>query len=232
MKINPPPIKFIIFSGGGGLIERKQKVSLAQGLNRFEIENVPAAFDPSTTTVFFPTTTGVTLQQVDVKRPDKRIVDNFISREKEAADIIIQNATDLRGASREKILELIESAHYRRYEDMFGNLVVSIESKTVQEIELGIRYFLEDDRIKWQPSLHVTIDEESGTANIEGFILVMNNTDISYARCELGFAEFETQGATPDTGYLDDLDMEQEAQNIMPRSRVMPKMKQMNKVLF
>ncbi|NHJ49950.1 MAG: hypothetical protein FK733_19315 [Asgard group archaeon] len=232
MKINPPPTKFIIFSGGGGLVERKQKVSLTQGLNRFEIENVPAAFDPSTTTVFFPSTTGVTLQQVDVKRPDKRIIDNFISREKEAADIIIANATDLRGASREKILDLIESAHYRRYEDMFGNLIISIESKAVQEIELGIRYFLEDDRIKWQPSLHVTIDEETGTATVEGFILVMNNTDISYPRCELGFAEFETQGATPDTGFLDDLNMEQAAQNVMPRSRVMSQMKKASKVVY
>jgi hypothetical protein len=189
-------------------------------------------FDPSTTTVFFPETPGVTLQQVDVKRPDKRIVDNFISREKEAADIIIENATDLRGASREKILELIESAHYRRYEDMFGILIVSLESKEPQEIDLGIRYFLEDDRIKWQPSFHVTIDEENGTATIEGFILVMNNTDISYPRCELGFAEFETQGTIPDTGFLDDLNMEQQAQNVMPRSRVMPQMKKMNKVLF
>ncbi len=232
MKINPPPIKFIIFSGGGGLLERKQKVTLTQGLNRFEIENIPAAFDPATTTVFFPSTTGVTLQQVDVKRPDKRIVDTFISREKVAADIIIENATDLRGASREKILALIESAHYRRYEDMFGSLIISIESKTLQEMELGIRYFLEDDRIKWEPSLHVTVDEETGTATIEGFILVMNNTDISYARCELGFAEFETQCSEDDTGYLDDLDIEQEAQNVMPRSRVMSQIKNMNKVLY
>jgi hypothetical protein len=78
----------------------------------------------------------------------------------------------------------------------------------------------------------VTIDEENGTATIEGFILVMNNTDISYPRCELGFAEFETQGTIPDTGFLDDLNMEQQAQNVMPRSRVMPQMKKMNKVLF
>lgn len=224
MKINPPPIKFIIFSGGGGLIERIQKVSLVPGINKFEIENVPAAFDPSTTMVFFPESpTDITLQQVDVKRPDKRIVDNFIAREKQAAGAIIQNATDLRGENRDMILQLIESAHYRRYEDMAGTIIISMESKIDQEISLGIRYFLEDDRIKWEPNLHIEIDEKTGTATIEGFILVMNNTDLSYPRCELGFAVFETKAAVTEEGYLDDLLLEQEAQNIMPKSRMMRK---------
>ncbi|MCP4764046.1 MAG: hypothetical protein GY870_19895 [archaeon] len=233
MKINPAPTKFIIFSGGGGLLERIQKVKLTQGFNKFEIENVPAAFDPSTTTVFFPENPqDVSLQQIDVKRPDKIIVDNFISREKDAASNIIQNATDLRGENRDTILQLIESAHYRRYEDMPGTIIVSIESKIEQEISLGIKYFLEDARIKWEPSLHVKIDEKTGTATVEGFILTMNNTDISYPRCELGFAEFETKSSIPDYGYLDDLAVEQEAQSVMPRNRMMKQMKKMKNVLF
>lgn len=233
MKINPPPTKFIIFSGGGGLIERIQKVELVAGLNTFEIEKVPAAFDPSTTMVFFPDKDdGVILQQIEVKRPDKRIVENFIEREKQAANAIIQNATDLRGANRDMIIQLIESAHYRRYEDMVGTIIISLESKTDQEISLGLRYFLEDARIKWEPSLHISIDKEGGTATIQGFILVMNNTDLSYPRCELGFAEFETECTLSEEGYLDDLLVEQEAQNVMPRNRMMQQVKRLKKVMF
>ena len=233
MKINPPPTKFIIFSGGGGLIERIQKVGLVTGINEFEIENVPAAFDPSTTSVFFPEETSeISIMQIDVKRPDKRIVDNFINREKQAATNIIQNATDLRGENRDMILQLIESAHYRRYEDMPGTIIITLESKAEKEVALGIKYFLEDSRIKWEPSLHIQINEDKGTATIEGFILAMNNTDLSYPRCELGFAEFETMGTTPDEGYLDDLIEEQEAQNVMPQNRMMKQVKKMKSLLM
>ena len=225
MKINPIPTQFTIFSGGGGLIERTQKIRVHPGINQFEIDNVPASFDPSTTMVFFSNNEKISLQQVDVKRPDKMIVDTFINREKQAAKNIIVNATDLRGESREKILQIIESANYRRYEDMKGTIIVSIESQIEQEIELTIKYFIEDSRIKWEPSLKVQIDEESGNATLEGYILVMNNTDISYPKCEIGFAEFEDIGVNPEDGFLDDLAMEQEAQNIMPRARMMKKMK-------
>jgi hypothetical protein len=236
MKINPQANKFIIFSGGGGLIERVQKVQVQPGLNKFEIENVPAAFDPSTTTVFFPegdaVTDKVTLLQVDLKRPDKNIVENFINREKQAASAIIQNSTDLRGSNRDLIVQLIESAHYRRYEDMPGTIHASIDSKVEAEIILGIRYFLEDSRIKWEPSLHIKIDEKTNTATIEGFILAMNNTDISYPSSEVAFAEFEMEAVSEVTGYLNDLEMEQEAQTIMPKNRMMQKFKKMKHLLM
>ena len=195
MKINPTPTQFIIFSGGGGLIEREQKVHVVPGLNTFDIENVPAAFDPSTTMVYFPAeeklADSITLQQVDVKRPDKKIVENFIQREQNAAKNIIANATDLRGENRELILQLIESANYRRYEDMQGTIIVTLDSDRDQELTLGIKYFIEDARIKWEPSMHVELDEETQTATIESYILVMNNTDITYPKCKVGFAEFE-----------------------------------------
>ncbi|MHA1996695.1 MAG: hypothetical protein ACTSU9_01175 [Promethearchaeota archaeon] len=232
MKINPRPVKFIIFSGGGGVIERVQKVSLVAGVNQFEINNVPAAFDPSTTTAFFPgNPEGVHILQVDVKRPDKQIVENFINREKNAAGSIISNATDLRGANRDQIIELIESAYYRRYEDMSGTIVVSLESKAEKEIDLGIRYFLEDTRIKWEPSLHIMIDEKTKTARVEGFILAMNNTDHDYPPCEMEFAEFDMQTTPDDEGFLYDLEQEQMAQNIMPANRMMKNLKKLKHVL-
>lgn len=234
MKINPTPTQFIIFSGGGGLLEREQKVHVQPGLNTFDIENVPASFDPSTTMVFFPEEESIaetiTLQQVDVKRPDKKIVENFIQREKNAAQNIIENATDLRGENRELILQLIESANYRRYEDMQGTIIITLDSKIDQELTLGIKYFIEDARIKWEPSVHVEIDEDSQTAKVESYILVMNNTDMTYPKCKLGFAEFETKNIAPEEGYLDDLAMEQAVQSKIPQNRMMQKMKKISNV--
>lgn len=233
MKINSPPTKIIIFSGGGAMIERTQSVSVVTGINKFEIDNVPAAFDPSTTTVFFPKSVNdISLAQVDVRRPDKRIVENFIKKEQTAASTIIQSATDLRGNNRDLIIQLLESAHYRRYEDMPGTIIVSIEAKSAQDIILGVRYFLEDARIKWEPSLHIKIDEKKGTANIEGFILAMNNTDVSYPPCEVAFAEFDMKTQVTDTGYLEDLGMEQQAQSNMPTPRMMQKVAKMKNLLF
>jgi hypothetical protein len=233
MKINPPPTKIIIFSGGGGMIERIQTIAVVPGLNQFEIENVPAAFDPSTTMVFFTkTSSDVNLMQVDVRRPDKKIVENFIKREQTAASTIIQNATDLRGNNRDMIIQLLESAHYRRYEDMPGTIVVSLDVKTNQEIGLGIRYFLEDARIKWEPSVHIKLDENKGTATIEGFILAMNNTDISYPPCEVVFAEFEMKTEVTDRGFLDDLEMEQQAQSVLPQNRMVAKVQKMKNLLM
>lgn len=232
MNINPIPKRFIIFSGGGGIMERVQRVRLSTGINTFEIENVPASFDPSTATAFFgEEPEGVNILQVDVKRPDKQIVENFISREKTAASAIIQNATDLRGANRDQIIELIESAHYRRYEDMRGTLTVTIESRNECEAMLCVRYFLEDARIKWEPSLHLSIDENSGTATVEGFILAMNNSDINYPRCEVEFAEFEMQYTPGDEGFLNDLANEQVAQSVMPRNRMMKQMKRLKSLV-
>lgn len=215
------------------MIERTQSISLVAGINSFEIDNVPAAFDPSTTTVFFPKGSGETsLIQVDVRRPDKKIVENFIKREQTAASNIIQNATDLRGTNRDLIIQLLESAHYRRFEDMPGSIIISLEAKTEQEITLGIRYFLEDARMKWEPSLHIKLDEKNGTADIEGFILAMNNTDISYPPCELNFAEFEMKSEITDKGYLEDLSNEQEAQSVLPQNRMVQKVAKMKNLLF
>ncbi|UYP47162.1 hypothetical protein NEF87_003447 [Candidatus Lokiarchaeum ossiferum] len=230
MKINPIPKQFIIFSGGGGLIERSQLVSLHPGTNIFDIENVPAAFDPSTTMISMSGSESAALLQVDVKRPDKQIVENFINREKSAAQNIIANATDLRGESRDMILQIIESANYRRYEDMNGSIVIKIDSTVEQEITLQVKYFIEDSRIKWEPSLHIELDEETQMAKLESYILVMNNTDISYPKCTIGFAEFETKGIAPEMGYLEDLEMEQMAQSEIPKNRMMKQMQKVSNV--
>ncbi len=233
MKINPQPTKFIIFSGGGGLVFRRQSVKLAPGINTFEIDEVPAAFDPKTATVeIMGAPDGVEVVQLDVKRPDKTIMNQFMGREKTAATNIINAAADLRGQSREKIIQIVESTHYRSYEDAIGSFSVIITSKKDTTIDMEIRYFLEDARIKWEPSLHIALDQATGEATLEGFILVMNNSDFTYPQCELNFAEFELAQVVPETGYLDNLEEEQSVQNIVPQSQMVKNLKRMKTLLM
>jgi len=233
MKINPQPIKFIIFSGGGGLVFRRQSVKLTPGINTFEIDEVPAAFDPKTATVeLIDAPESIEVVQLDVKRPDKTIISQFMGREKTAATNIINAAADLRGQSREKIIQIVESTHYRSYEDVVGSFTVIINSKITTTIDLEIRYFLEDARIKWEPSVHIALDQTSGEATLEGFILVMNNSDFTYPQCELQFAEFELAQAVSEAGYLENLEAEQSAQNVVPQSQMVKNLKRMSRILM
>lgn len=233
MKINPSPVKFIVFSGGGGLVERRQVVKIVPGLNTFEIDDVPAAFDPRTATVeIIDAPEGVEIVQLDVKRPDKSIMNQFIQREKNAASSIINAATDLRGQNRDRIIQMIESTHYRSYEDVLASFTASISSKVEVEVEIEVKYFVEDARIKWEPSLHISIDKDTKTATLEGFIIVMNNSDFTYQQCELGFAEFELERQPTEAGYLERLEDEQAAQSIVPQSKMMPNLKRMKNLLM
>ncbi len=232
MKINPQPVKFIIFSGGGGLVFRRQSVKLTAGINTFEIDEVPAAFDPKTATVeIIDAPDGVDVMQLDVKRPDKTIMNQFMGREKTAATNIINAAADLRGQSREKIIQIVESTHYRSYEDAIGSFSVIMSSKKDVTIELEVRYFLEDARIKWEPSLHIALDQVTGEATFEGFILVMNNSDFTYPQCELQFAEFELARVVNEEGYLNALEAEQNAPACLPQSQMVKNLKRMKTLL-
>ena len=47
MFIDPKVKKLIIFNAGGGIVEREMKLTLNQGTNEFQIQNVPASFDPN-----------------------------------------------------------------------------------------------------------------------------------------------------------------------------------------
>jgi hypothetical protein len=230
MKINPPPTKFIVFSGGGGLVSRRQVVKIVPGLNTFEIDDVPAAFDPRTATVeLLNAPAGIEIVQLNVKRPDKSIMNQFIQREKSAATNIINAATDLRGQNREKIIQMIESTHYRSYEDVLGSFTAIITSKVEKDIELEVRYFVEDSRIKWEPSLHISVDKD---ATMEGFIVVMNNSDFTYPQCELGFAEFELDRQPDESGgYLKELQAEQSVQNMVVQSKMLPNLKRMKNLV-
>ncbi|MHA1733139.1 MAG: hypothetical protein ACTSU5_14420 [Promethearchaeota archaeon] len=224
--INPPCKKFVVFSGGGGLVSRSQQVEVPPGRSRFDIADVPASFDLNTTTVEVIGAEGaVELVQVDVRRPDKRIMDQFISREKQASDSIIQSSTDLRGANREKIIQICESAYYRRYEDMLGTISVIVDAKGPAKFTLQVKYFVEDSRIKWRPSIHVHVDPKTKRATIEGHLQVMNNSGFAFENVDLGFAQFDLQYDVGEEGFLDLIEAEQAVQTMMSKPQMLKRMK-------
>jgi hypothetical protein len=59
----------------------------------------------------------------------------------------------------------------------------------------------------------------------------MNNSDFAYPQCELEFAEFELEHPISDEGYLPALEAQQNAQNIIPASSMMPNLKRMKSIL-
>ena len=76
MLIDPKVRKLDIFNGGGAIIEREIKLSLNQGINKFEIANVPASFDPNSADIKLDYITPedkeyISLQQTIVSLPDK-----------------------------------------------------------------------------------------------------------------------------------------------------------------
>jgi len=198
LRINPPITDAIIFSGGGGLVIRKQKVKVTPGKNNLEIMDVPASFDPETITVELEgeQLDNIKLHQLSVKLPDRTIVDMVIQRERNASNNIITNATDLRAESRKQILAICESAYYRQYEDMMGKLDIIVQSDIEGEINLSIKYFIIDMRIRWKPGVQVDLDEKNQAAKIVGYINVDNNSDFIFENVELEFAEFELAPTT------------------------------------
>ena len=91
---------------------------------------------------------------------------------------------------REKVSRICEASSYRTYADMIGTFDFIINAKREAEIIVKTNYFVRDIRIKWETTLNVNIDSDN-KAEIEGFIVVDNQTAFTYDDVELGFAIFE-----------------------------------------
>ncbi|MHA1298567.1 MAG: hypothetical protein ACTSO9_03890 [Candidatus Helarchaeota archaeon] len=214
---------------------REQKVRITPGKNMLEVEEVTASFDPDTITVEIKSEqqNRVNLVQVSVNLPDRTISNMVISREKTAANNIITNAADLRAESRKQILAICESAYYRQYDDMVGELIIIVQSEIEAEIELSIKYFFNDTRIRWKPGLQVDLDENN-KATIIGYINVDNNSDFLFENVELKFAEFELESIPSDE--FAGVENEEEAeytQKAMPtKQRILKQVKRLKNVLF
>ncbi len=202
MLIDPKVKKLIIFNGGGGIVEREIKVSLNQGLNEFQIQNVPASFDPNSADIKLEYINPddkefISLQQTIVTLPDINTSQQIINREKAAANNVITYSIDFTREMREQVSSLCEASSYRTYADMKGTFDFIINAKQEGEVIVKIQYFINDLRIRWETSLQVNVKDDGKTANLEGFIVVDNQTGFSYDNVELGFAIFELPGAQP-----------------------------------
>ena len=157
MLIDPKVNKLIIFNGGGGIVERQIKLSLNQGLNKYELANVPASFDPNSADIQLEfihpgDKDSITLQQTIVSLPDRNTSMQIIDREKSAATSIISYAIDFTRELREKVSNICEASSYRTYADMKGVFDFIINSTKEGEIIVKIIYFIADLRINYPTS--------------------------------------------------------------------------------
>ena len=196
MLIDPKVKSIIIFNGGGGIVQREMKLSLTQGANEFQIQNVPASFDPNSADIRLQYINPgdqdiISLQQTIVSLPERNNAEQIIDREKSAANSIISYSIDFTREMRQKVSAICEASSYRTYADMMGVFNFIINANKESEVIVNIIYFINDIRIKWETNLQVNINNDDKTAEIEGFIVVDNQTGFSYENVELGFAIFE-----------------------------------------
>ena len=206
MLIDPKVNKLIIFNGGGGIVEKQIKLSLNQGLNKYEIANVPASFDPNSADIQLEFINpqdkdSIALQQTIVSLPDRNTSQQIIDREKSAATSIISYAIDFTRELREKVSTICEASSYRTFADMKGIFEFIINATKEGEVIVKIIYFIADLRIKWQTTLQVDIKDDGNNAQIEGFLVVDNQTGFSYEDVELGFAIFELPSTEMEIQY-------------------------------
>jgi len=221
MQIDPKVKSLTIFNSGGGIVEREMKLSVQQGINEFQILNVPASFDPNSADVKLEYLKAedegeFKLQQTIVSLPDPKNVQQIIEREKSAANSIISYSIDFTRELREEVSRICEASSYRTYSDMNGIFRFIINAKKQGEIIVKILYFISDIRIKWDPTLRVNINDDGNSGEIEGFLVVDNQTGFSYEDVELGFAIFELPGSKSE--YIES--------PIPPPPNVMPEMQQ------
>lgn len=196
MQIDPKVEKLIIFNNGGGIVERRGKFAIKQGQNEFEIQKVPASFDPNSADVKLKYLNpededSIRLQQTIVSLPDPKYVRQLIDREKSAANQIISHSIDFTRELREKVSNICEASSYRTYSDMKGTFNFIIDSDEEGEVIAEINYFISDLRIKWETTLQIDLKDEGKTADLEAYIVIENQTGFSYEDVELGFAIFE-----------------------------------------
>lgn len=219
MLIDPKVKKLVIFNAGGGIVEREMKLTLNQGINEFQIQNVPASFDPNSADIeleyIIPEDkNAITLQQTITALPDMTNAQQIIEREKSAATSIISYAIDFTRELREDVSNICEASSYRTYADMKGTFDFIINcSKQEGEVIVKVNYFLSDLRVRWKTTLQVNITDDGKTADVEGFIIVDNKTGFSYDNVELGFAIFELPRTTryPEEMYDVETGVEQTA---------------------
>jgi len=232
MLIDPKVKSLIIFNGGGGIVQREMKLSLNQGSNEFQIQNVPASFDPNSADIRLEHVNPedkeiISLQQTIVSLPERNNAQQIIDREKSAANSIISYAIDFTREMRQTVSGICEASSYRTYADMIGTFNFIINAKKESEVIVKILYFVNDIRIKWETNLQININDDGKSAEIEGFIVVNNQTGFSYENVDLGFAIFDlpsdvigNDGYEPPYGQQAYYEGEEQAEIVIPQQQL------------
>jgi hypothetical protein len=182
---DPPISHFVIFSGGGGLIERVAAIDLEAGENRLRVHGVPASFDPESFTVEIG---GATLKEIVVRVPNRQYVEDNLKREGAAARRLIEASVDV-GAQRGQIIELCEDVALRTYLDEEVELTLWVTAEKSGSSRVAMSYFVNDGRFRWKPTVTVELGPND-TARVRGYIAITNDSAHRLADVEISFADF------------------------------------------
>ncbi len=188
MEINPEIERFVVFSGGGGLVTREASMALEGGLNQITVREVPASFDPETF-VLELTPEAARLTEFVIKKPNRQYVDDNLRREGACAQRLINDSVEL-GERRPEILEICEAVKRRTYLDEEVHLVIWVEVDEARDATLKLSYFIDDARFKWKPTILVELDENWEEAHVKGFIAIENESAKRFDNVEVSFADF------------------------------------------
>jgi hypothetical protein len=182
---DPPINHFVIFSGGGGLVERVGTIDLEAGENRLHVRGVPASFDPESFTVDIA---GATLKEIVLRVPNRQYVEDNLKREGAAARRLIEQSVDI-GAQRGQIIELCESVALRTYLDEEVELTLWIVAGATGPAKVALSYFVNDGRFRWKPTITVELGPND-TARVRGYVAITNESAHRLAEVEISFADF------------------------------------------
>jgi hypothetical protein len=182
---DPPISHFVIFSGGGGLVERTGEVDLPAGESRLLLRGVPASFDPESLTVQLD---GATLKEIVIRVPNRQYVEDNLKREGAAARRLIDTSVDI-GARRAQIIELCEDVALRTYLDEEVELTLWAVAAEARRVEVTLTYFINDSRFRWKPTITVELGED-GQARVRGYVAITNDSAHRFEDVEISFADF------------------------------------------
>ncbi len=186
--IDPGISRFVIFSGGGGIITREMKIDLEKGDNKLLVKGVPSSFDPETFNVDLGEK-KVELREIVIKKPNRQYVEDTLQRETQAASRLIQESKDI-GDRRREILEICEDISLSTYLDEEVYLLLWLVSKNKKKTNIKLSYFIDDGRFSWKPTITVDQYSKDNKVRIQGLIAIKNESAIRFDNVEVQFADF------------------------------------------
>lgn len=188
IETDPEISEFIVFSGGGGLINRKARLSLPKGETRIRIRGIPASFDPETFVVEIKDK-KIELREMIIKKPNRQYVEDNLRREASCANNLINTSVEI-GPRRRELIEICEEVSLRTYLDEEVFVSVRVKAKQGIKTDLQISYFIDDARFRWKPTVTVEVGENGVDIRVLGFIAITNDSARLFKDIEVSYAEF------------------------------------------